>query len=379
MTTSKVSAADAREAISVVRAARRSEDLFPAIERPEDISACRRAFMDLVRLVHPDVAPNSLRREAGLAHSKLSALYAAHTQAATALEQKQTQSIVNIASNDRAYVLRRAAAAFDSCEIAQLYEAENSAGDPALVALHVSAAASGDYLEREARLLTALTTARAQQAQAFFPQLLETLRFEKDGETRTANALTGYEGSYSLADLRGRWLPGGGLDLRSAAWIWRRLLFALGHAHNAGLTHGSVLPEAVRILPVEHGLVLTDWCHGSAGSVVPAPALASRSASTLYSEFYPAGLFAGEPQTPGSDIFMATKTMAYLTRPDELARPEVAAFVRGCTLEADHQQPQDAFALLAEFDRLLEDLFGPRKFVPLVMPPEARPFASEQS
>ena len=375
MTTSKVSAIDAREAISVVRDARRSEDLFPAIERPEDISACRRTFMDLVRLVHPDVVPNSLRREAVLAHSKLSALYAAHTQSATAIEQKQTQSIVALASNDRAYVLRRAAAAFDSCEIAQLYEAENSAGDPALVALHVSAAASGDYLEREARLLTALTTARAQQAQAFFPQLLETLRFEAEGEIRTANALTGYEGSFSLAELRGRWLPGGGLDLRHTAWIWRRLLFALGHAHNAGLTHGSVLPEAVRILPVEHGLVLTDWCHGSAGSVVPAPG--NRSALTRHREFYPIGLLAGEPQTPGSDIFMATKTMADLTKLDDLDRPEVAAFVRGCTLETDHQQPQDAFALLTEFDRLLEDLFGPRKFTPLVMPPEARPFVSE--
>jgi hypothetical protein len=376
MTAVKVSAADAREAISVVRAARRSEDLFGPIERPEDISACRRAFMDLVRLVHPDVAPNSLRREAGLAHSKLSALYAAHTQSATALEQKQTQLIVNIASNDRAYVLRRAAAAFDSCEIAKLYEAENSAGDPALVALHVSAATSGDYLEREARLLTALTTARAQQAQAFFPQLLETLRFEENGETLTANALTGYEGSFSLAELRLRWFPDG-LDLRSTAWIWRRLLFALGHAHNAGLIHGSVLPEAVRILPTEHGLVLTDWCHGSAGSVVPAPVMVNRNALSLQSEFYPTGLFAGEPQTPGSDIFMATKTMAYLTKPTDLGRPEVAAFIRGCTLEAGHQQPQDAFALLAEFDRLLEDLFGPRKFVPLVMPPEARPFASE--
>ena len=183
------------------------------------------------------------------------------------------------------------------------------------------------------------------------------------------------EGSFSLAELRGRWLPGGGLDLRHTAWIWRRLLFALGHAHNAGLTHGSVLPEAVRILPVEHGLVLTDWCHGSAGSVVPAPG--NRSAMTRHSEFYPIGLLAGEPQTPGSDIFMATKTMADLTKLDDLDRPEVAAFVRGCTLETDHQQPQDAFALLNEFDRLLEDLFGPRKFTPLVMPPEARPFASE--
>jgi hypothetical protein len=373
--TTRVSFEDAREAIDTIRAARRSDDLFSAIERPEDISDCKRTFMDLVRLVHPDVVPTSLRDKATAAHGKLSALYAAHTQSATALEQGQGLHISAVASDDRAYTMRHFPDWTCSRQDSATSEAENSSGAPALVALHESIANCAADLDREARLLTALTAARAPQAEAFFPGLLESLRFEVDGEPHTANALTGYEGTFSLEDIRLRWFRDG-LDLRAGAWIWRRLLFALGHAHNAGLVHGFVLPEAIRILPAEHGLVLSDWCHGSAQGVA-APPLPDRASLARHSDFYPSNLFSGETIDPGSDIFMATKTMSWLTKPVDLAIPEVAAFIRGCTLESSHQQPQDAFALLAEFDKLLEELFGPRKFTPLVMPPEARPFASE--
>ena len=375
MTTARVPLEDAREAIATIRAARRSEDLFPEIGRPEDISACQRTFMDLVRLVHPDVVPASVRAQAVLAHSKLSALYAAHTQSATALEQHQGHLITAYASEERAYIMRHTIGASCSRQDSILSEAENSAGDPIILALHESITNSTTGVGHEAKLLTALGAALAPQAEAFFPRLLESFHIEIDGEDRTINTLIGYEGTYSLEDLRLHWFRDG-LDLRAAAWIWRRLLFALGHAHNAGLVHGFVLPEAVRILPAEHGLVLTDWCHGSAQGL-PAPAMPPRSSLARHSDFYPSGLFSGEQPTSGSDIYMATKMMAWLIKPEDPARPEVAAFVRGCTLEASHQQSQDAFALLAEFDALLEDLFGPRKFTPLVMPQEARPFASE--
>ena len=60
-------------------------------------------------------------------------------------------------------------------------------------------------------------------------------------------------------------IASGGVDPRDAAWMWRRLLVALGFAHRAGVLHGAVLPEHVLIHPGEHGLVLVDWCYSVPG------------------------------------------------------------------------------------------------------------------
>ena len=44
------------------------------------------------------------------------------------------------------------------------------------------------------------------------------------------------------------------------------------------------------------------------------------------------------------------------------------AFVRSCLLEGPRMRPDDAWALLDEFDELLRDLYGPPKYHALVMP-----------
>jgi hypothetical protein len=46
----------------------------------------------------------------------------------------------------------------------------------------------------------------------------------------------------------------------------------------------------------------------------------------------------------------------------------IAAFARGCLLASPGRRPQDAWRLLAEFDELLERLYGPRTFRPFAMP-----------
>jgi hypothetical protein len=191
-------------------------------------------------------------------------------------------------------------------------------------------------------------------------------------------ALAGYEGTISLADLRSRYFVDG-LDLRNAAWIWRRLLFALGHAHLAGLVHGEVTPESVRILPVEHGLVLTDWCHAVVPGLEPPPAPDGRVSARK--PFFPPARFGAspEPLATGHDIFMATRTMVALLAVGELGRyPALAAFVTGCTLEPVTRQPDNAFTLIENLDDILEDAFGPRKFMPMSLPAGAGLFGQPQ-
>ena len=85
----------------------------------------------------------------------------------------------------------------------------------------------------------------------------------RSGVRRHANLIGALGGFRSLAEVRSAFPAG--LDPRDAAWMWRRLLVAIGAAHRAGVIHGAVLPEHVLIHPAEHGLVLVDWCYSVSG------------------------------------------------------------------------------------------------------------------
>ena len=131
------------------------------------------------------------------------------------------------------------------------------------------------------------------------------------------------DGFRNLAEVRDAF-PGG-VDPRDAAWMWRRLLVAVGAAHRAGLIHGAVLPEHVMIHPGEHGLVLVDWCYSG-----PVPAVRLRTAVRRYLDWYPPEVLAGEPAGPDLDIWLATRCMTELVGP-RMPAP-MAAFARGCLL-----------------------------------------------
>jgi hypothetical protein len=123
--------------------------------------------------------------------------------------------------------------------------------------------------------------------------------------------------------------------------------------------HGAVLAPHVLIHPAEHGLVLIDWCY----SVTPGvriPALVSE-----FRDDYPPEVTGRQPAGPATDIYLATVLMRRLMRDPP---PALRRFADGCLYDAPRMRPQDAWALLAEFDELLEDLYGPRRFRPFAMP-----------
>ena len=72
------------------------------------------------------------------------------------------------------------------------------------------------------------------------------------------------------------------------------------------------------------------------------------------------------PVGPDLDIWLATRCMTELVGRQLPAR--MAAFARGCLLASPRRRPQDAWRLLAKFDELLEQLYGPRTYRPFAMP-----------
>jgi hypothetical protein len=196
---------------------------------------------------------------------------------------------------------------------------------------------------------------------AYFPQLVEAQRREDphSGVQRRANVIGRLTGFRTLAEVRA-WFPQG-VDPRDAAWMWRRLLVAVGAAHRAGLVHGAVLPEHVMIHPGQHGLVLVDWCYSC-----PAPGGQVRALVKRYLSWYPPEIRTDHAAGPDVDIWLATRCMTELIG-SRLPAP-MASFARGCLLASPRRRPQDAWRLLAELDELLERLYGPRTFRPFALP-----------
>lgn len=313
------------EAVRQVLTASHFKDLFGT-----DGSA--RRYRELARALHPDVATGA---DATAAFIRLARLW-----------QERNGPVVRTELGEYRLADRR-----HRGDLADLYDV----GDGEFLKLPREPT-NNDLMEREAHALRTLAEHGDPRFLPYVPRLVESFlhRDSGSGADRRINVIGTVAGLRSLAEVRAAY-PGG-VDPRDVAWMWRRLLVALGFAHRAGLVHGAVLPTHVLIEPEEHGVVLVDWCYSAAaGERIPALA-------TDYADWYPAEVHKGRTPGPGTDIFMATRCMTELMGP--LAPGPLRSFAAGCALPSLDARPDDAWRLLDEFDSVLARLYGPRRFRP---------------
>src|SRR5262245_13416638 len=323
-------------AVRLLERARTPEDVFGTSPTPDQL------YRSLAKLVHPDRVAPDRAAAAAEAFAKLSTLWSARTGPAT------------ITSRTATY---RVGPRLDADELAEYRSATTD--DDEVVLKIARRPADNDLLRGEARSLRALGRVDPQWT-SYLAELRDsfTYRDQSTGADHVVNVLDHPQGMVSLAAVRAAYPDG--LDPRDAAWMWRRLLVALGVVHLGGLVHGGVVPDNVLIQAEQHGLVLTNWCFAaSAGEPVPA-------VLTRYRDWYAPEIVGRGPATPGSDIYLATHCMLALMRdrvPDPLHR-----FARGCLLASPRARPDDAWDLLAELDDVLGHIYGPRRFRPFALP-----------
>jgi serine/threonine protein kinase len=231
-----------------------------------------------------------------------------------------------------------------------------------------------DLVLNEARILAHLKKGTEyEKLHHFVSQLVDSFSYQErtSGIIRQVNVLSYQKGWYSLKEVREAYPHG--IDARDVAWIWRRLLVALGLAHANHVIHGAVLPTHVLISPDQHGVMLIDWSYA-----VLQPATTGEyisAISSTYREWYPEEVFAKEEPTPGLDISMAALCMVYLLNgnPHKRTLPgalpwQLQNYLKGCMLPRPQQRPQEVSILLDDFDALIERLWGPRRFHQFVMP-----------
>jgi hypothetical protein len=158
------------------------------------------------------------------------------------------------------------------------------------------------------------------------------------------------------------------LDGRHLAWIFKRLLTVLGFSHRQNILHGAVLPCHALIHAAGHGLQLVGWGRSVAvGRRI-------RTVPARYQDWYPPEVQQQRPAGPATDLFLAARCLVYLAGGDpvtnwmpEAVPPPMQRFLKTCLLESASMRPDDAWALMEDFDKLLHALYGPPKFHELTL------------
>lgn len=326
------------EALELVERATSPEALFGPRTTDSGLrKQVRRRYRALASVLHPDVVgPHDTRAHA--ASAELTRLH--HEWSHGAVVELRTKTAVY-----------RVGEPFAVGSIANLYEADG----PHVVKV-VRNPALNPLLHAEWHALRTLEsfTDHNPWLRPFYPRLLDTSGDVAKGSRAFTVLDPLLDGFVTLADVR-RAYPSG-LDGRDWAWMHRRLLKALAGAHQSGLVHGAVTAENVMVHPEQHGIVLSGWSF--------AVEEGQRLLATSGTITYPPEVVAQQPVTAATDVHMAHRMMLDLLADDEHRQ---RAFARGCLQERPERRP-DAVDLIREYDDLLEDLYGARRFRPFALP-----------
>ena len=354
-------------ALRSIALAENPEALFGPVQAGGAVPpAATAAHRRLARHVHPDLAPPARAAEATTAFTRLAELWSRFQDMVAGELRFGDPTLVTRAHT---YHVRGPLARGDVADVYAVRYKDGSRGEDArwrdAVLKLPRSPQDNDLMRAEATALGRIRAHGHERYRAFVPDLVESIRHRDAGTgvERRANVLTRLVGFHSLAEVR-RAHPHG-VDPRDAAWMWRRLLVAVGNAAAAGVVHGAVVPEHVLIHPEKHGLVLVDWCYSvTSAAVHTAPHVPAMVAHRK--DLYPPEVADRRPAVPATDVHMATRCVEYLTG-DRLPR-RLRAFARGCSLPSPERRPGDGLALLGDLDEALEREFGPRRFRPFHMP-----------
>lgn len=331
----------------------------PGLIFGKDPDEARSNYKRMLKQCHPDRFHTPEDIEAALRVSK------ALGEAWGAWEARHAPvSTFTLETKLHAYVVSEC---FATGDIANLYGGLYQNPDGTLVKVAVKMPRSpkdSDLMGAEAKALKTLAAhPKFIDHQMLFPKLIESIR-HRDTKTRTERRVNIFErlpgDLVTLGQVKEAYPRG--IPPKDVAWIFRRVLGALGLAHRAGIIHGAISPEHILVHPVDHVVVMVDWCYSvPLGETVKAMVPG-------WEKYYPEEIMAKKPAYPGMDLYMAAELFSWMIDRDTnpLARYSdrpFRAFAKGCKVGRN----LDAWVVLDDFDELLERLWGPRKYHRLIM------------
>lgn len=354
------------------------EDIFGLLDGDESrqLSELRERYRTLARIAHPD--GYSLPVEKAAAHgafTRLTLLYQHARERLLAGTYRNPHSVpadavYTILSRKHEYHL---SGKFESGMYALHYAGGYiHSGRYQPVCLHLAIQPDcNPFIRNEAAILERIRQCESfNKFSAYIPHLEESFTVQVGTSEHAANAFRAEDGWYNLNQVRECYPQG--VNPRDMAWIFRRLLVALGFLHTNGVIHCALLPESILIHPEDHGLMITNF--GSSffidGTGKNLPIVCSEEQKS----WYPPDLLPTRRINSATDIYLAAQCMRYILGADTDGRgysadtpPSIKLFLRGCIMPTTRSSPSDAWALKDEFDALLHQLWGKRKFHPFSM------------
>lgn len=309
-------------------------------------------YRRLARSVHPDLFPDAEKKTAEKAFIRLTELWDARSnKVATTAGKAPTKNTIK--TKKHTYSVD---GEIDVPGIYARHYASYDAGYEKCQLLVVCDPQDSDLAGNHVTALKKLNSDVPESFRAFYPELVESFRYRTESNTDhvaiTQKIPEGFSTFSKILDV----YPSG-IDGRDVAWIFKRMLTAVGNAHDIGLVHGAPTMDAFLVHPEFHGVILSEWQYS-----VPSGEKMKALPPTFAGE-YPAYVLNKEPATYALDIYLCAVTAQKLLRKD--APRQFNAFFNACKLS----KPLEAKYLLKEFDGLLQRLYGPPQFHPFTLNP----------
>ena len=230
----------------------------------------------------------------------------------------KTQGAASVATPTRVYTVTDLLGKDDLCHI---YRCTYKADDRQWQGIFRIARSpqDNDLVQAEANVLYHFqSTTNYDDFRPFLPQVLESFLYRDRSLSapHQVNILSPHQQIaspgelYSFEEVREHYRFG--VDPKDMAWMWRRLLYILGFAHQSGVVHGAVLPLHVLIEPHDHKLALSGW--GFSVRDAQSTGKRLRAMSMSYESWYPPEVAQRSTATPGLDLYLAAPVYALSRR-----------------------------------------------------------------
>lgn len=338
------------EAKEVVERASHPEDLFG------DPSRVTTLYRQLAVLIHPDKGGSEeLFKKLTFLESQAKRKIASGTYG--------VKTLASIKLKHASYDLNEK---YKSGSISEVYKATADNGNSVLVKVLRNVRNSDLFLNEKSTLNKLYKLKEHAGLLAHVPELIDSFEFTSGKSKTYGLVFSPLDGFYTLEEVRTKYKEG--VDLRTAAWMFNRILGGIAAASLADIVHGSITPEHVLINPETHNGVLVGW----AGSV--SIGQKSKFTSSAWKSFYPAETTSKLPLTSATDIYMAAKCLLYILGLDEVTYknnnkgvPKIITNYISYMLLHQKTRPSHAVETHIEFQEILKHLFGEPKFHPFTM------------
>jgi hypothetical protein len=248
-------------------------------------------------------------------------------------------------------------------DLATLYRGERTLDGARVVVKIADSPADDDLMQAEVRALRRLASTPSPQ-QKHLPAVLDTFHIADGRAATVLDALDGLD----LTAIRAR-LPDG-IPQVHLPWLLRRCLSVLGFAHARGVLHGNLDPAHIVVRARDHNVWLVDWCWS-----ITDPRTSGDGFRAYNAVFSAPEVRAKKAPLPSADLYALGKCAIYAAggdprtgEPPAHLDERLARFIRGLLVESAIGRPQDAWSLYAHLDKLREELYGPHRFVEMIVP-----------